>query len=77
MSSESLKDVEFFTRTAKQIAMDLQHEARLERIVTILERHLSHVWLDGFNEGFEQGGRPLEVVDERELSAIGDATGNP
>lgn len=77
MSSDSMKDVEFFTRTAKRLAEDLHHEARLERIVGIIEKYLSNVWLDGFTEGFEQGSAPLELVEPEEFKSIEDATGTP
>jgi len=71
-----MKDVEFFTRRAKELTGDLQHEARLERLVAIIERYFSSIWLDGFNEGFEQGSAPLEVVDAEPLP-LEDATGSP
>jgi hypothetical protein len=76
MTSESMKDVEFFTKRAKDLAGDLHHEARLERIVAIIERYFSSIWLDGFNEGFEQGSTPLEVVEAEPLP-LEDATGTP
>lgn len=63
VGSESMKDVMFFTRAAKRLAEDLHEEARLERIVGIIERYFSNIWLDGFTEGFEQASNGLEVVE--------------
>lgn len=70
-----MNDVDFFTREAKRLAEDLHHEARLERIVDIIEKAFSNVWLDGYTEGFSQGREGLQVIDSE--TSIGDATGEP
>lgn len=72
------------TDLAKKLAEDLHHEARLERIVEIIERYINLGWMDGYATGFEQGRSPLVPVDEVNeffqgefQKSIGDATGEP
>jgi hypothetical protein len=76
MTSESMKDVEFFNREAKKLAEDLHHEARFEKITGIIEKYFSNIWLDGFLEGYEQGKEGLTIVEGVDGNdALSDATG--
>lgn len=81
MTLDSFKDMDFFNRMAKELSLELHHEAQLHNIVEIIEKKFSLVWLDGFNEGFQQGRRELEqsweLAEPLPLSLDSDSTGEP